>query len=413
MKLENKNILLGITGGIAAYKALELVRLLVKQNAVVNVVMTKNAEQFVGKLSFQTLSGNPVLTDMFDLSSDAGIRHISIPDHANLAVIVPATANFIGKIAHGIADDLLTTMMLAMTKPVLFAPSMNVHMYENKIVRNNIKTLKQYGYCFIEPDEGWLACGYEGKGRLAEPEQIIEEMELLLTKKDLKDKNILVTAGPTREYIDPVRFISNPSSGKMGYAIAKSARMRGAHVTLVSSGKVAISPPYGMDFVEVESAKQMFEQVNKLFKKMDCIIMASAVSDFTPEQTSRRKIKKTTEHLNVKLRRTIDILSHIAKNRGGRIIVGFAAETDNVEHYGWEKLKRKNMDMIVANNVAEKDSGFAVDTNKALLIFKDKTVEDLPLMRKSALADIILDRVAAMFNGVRSTHFTDASLYKE
>ncbi|MCL4557760.1 MAG: bifunctional phosphopantothenoylcysteine decarboxylase/phosphopantothenate--cysteine ligase CoaBC [Deltaproteobacteria bacterium] len=398
MKLENKNILLGVTGGIAVYKALELVRLLVKQNASVNVVMTANAERFVGKMSFQALSGNPVLTDTFDLASGAEIKHISIPDDADIAVVAPATANFIGKIAHGIADDMLTTMMLAMTGPVLIAPSMNVHMYGNRIVQDNIKRLQQYGYNFIEPDEGWLACGYEGKGRLAEPEQIMEETELLLTKKDLKGRNILVTAGPTREYLDPVRFISNPSSGKMGYAIARAARMRGAHVTLVS-GKVTIKPPYGVDFVEIESAGHMLERVNGLFKKMDAIVMTSAVSDFTPSEKSAQKIKKALQHLDIRLDRTADILSHIAKDKGRRIIVGFAAETDDMERYAREKLKQKRMDMIVANDITDKNSGFGVDTNKALLIFKDGSMEDLPVMQKSALADVILDRVASLFIG--------------
>ncbi|MGB9735531.1 MAG: bifunctional phosphopantothenoylcysteine decarboxylase/phosphopantothenate--cysteine ligase CoaBC [bacterium] len=396
MKLENKQILLGVTGGIAAYKALELVRLLTKQNAVVNVVMTKNAEQFIGKVSFQTLSGNPVLTDTFDLSSGAEIKHISLPDNASIAVIAPATANFIGKLAHGIADDLLSTMMLAMTKPVLIAPSMNVHMYNNPIVQDNINKLKRYGYHFIEPNEGWLACGYEGKGRLAEPEQIVEEIESLLTIKDLKGKTILVSAGPTREYIDPVRFISNPSSGKMGYAIARAARMRGADVILVS-GKVNIKPPYGVKYIEVESAKQMFEQISGLADRVDCIIMSSAVSDFTPSKTNQQKIKKTMEYLDIRLERTQDIISSVAKNKGNKIIVGFAAETENIEHYAKEKLIQKNLDMIVANNVTEKGSGFGADTNKALIVFRDGTVEDIPLMRKVDLADVILDRVSRLF----------------
>ncbi len=396
MKLENKNILLGVTGGIAAYKSLELVRLLTKQNAVVNVVMTEHAEKFIGKMSFQALSGNPVLADTFDLASGVEIKHISLPDDASLAVVAPATANFIGKVAHGIADDLLTTMMLAMTKPVLIAPSMNVHMYENRIVRDNIARLKQYGYHFIEPNEGWLACGYEGKGRLAEPDQIVEEIELLLTKKDFQGRHILVSAGPTREYLDPIRFISNPSSGKMGYAIAKAARMRGAEVTLVS-GKVNIRPPYGVHFIEVESAQQMFEKINSFFKKTDCIIMSSAVSDFTPSKTSPQKIKKTSEHLDISLDRTKDILSAVAKNKEDRIIVGFAAETENVEQYAREKLRQKNMDMIVANNVTEKNSGFEADTNKVVIINRDGTAEDFPLMRKSDLADVILDRISSLF----------------
>lgn len=396
MKLENKRILLGVAGGIAAYKSLELVRLLTKQNAIVNVVMTEHAEKFIGRMSFQALSGNTVLTDTFDLVSGVEIKHIALPDDAALAVIAPATANIIGKIAHGIADDLLTTMMLAMTKPVLLAPSMNVHMYENRIVQDNIARLKQYGYHFIEPNAGWLACGYEGKGRLAEPGQIVDEIELLLTKKDFQGKRVLVSAGPTREYLDPIRFISNPSSGKMGYAIARAARMRGAEVTLVS-GKVNIPPPYGINFVEVESAQQMFEQINSHFRKTDCIIMSSAVSDFTPSSTSPQKIKKTAEHLDICLDRTRDILSSVSKNKGDRIIVGFAAETENVEQYAREKLRQKNMDMIVANNVTEKNSGFQADTNKVIIISRDGAIEDFPLMRKSDLADVILDRIASLF----------------
>ncbi len=398
MKLDNKIILLGVTGGIAAYKALELVRLLVKQHAIVNVVMTANAERFVGKMSFQALSGNPVLSDTFDLAAGAEIKHISVPDDADIAVVAPATADFIGKVAHGIADDMLTTMMLAMTGPVLIAPSMNVHMYGNRIVQDNIRRLKQYGYHFMEPGEGWLACGYEGKGRLADPEQIMDETELLLTKKDLKNRKVLVTAGPTREYLDPVRFISNPSSGKMGYAIARAARMRGARVTLVS-GKVTLKPPYGVDFIEIESARQMLEQVSSLFKKMDAIVMTSAVSDFAPSQKSAQKIKKTSQFLDIRLDRTPDILSHIAKDKGRRVIVGFAAETDNLQQYAKEKLRRKHMDMIVANDVTDRDSGFGVDTNKALLIFKDGTMQDLPVMQKSVLANVILDRLSLLITG--------------
>jgi phosphopantothenoylcysteine decarboxylase/phosphopantothenate--cysteine ligase len=359
--------------------------------------MTKHAEQFVGKVSFQTLSGNPVLTDTFDLSLGAEIKHVSLPDNASIAVIAPATANFIAKLAHGIADDLLSTMMLAMTKPVLIAPSMNVHMYNNPVVQDNIAKLKNYGYHFIEPNEGWLACGYEGKGRLAEPEQILEEIEFLLTKKDLQGKNILVSAGPTREYIDPVRFISNPSSGKMGYAIAKAARMRGANVILVS-GKVNIKPPYGVRYVEVESAQQMYEQIKGLSSSVDCIIMSSAVSDFSPSKTSPQKIKKTSAYLDIRLERTQDILSSVARNKGDKIIVGFAAETNNIEQYAKEKLIQKNLDMIVANNVTEKGSGFESDTNKVLIIFKNGTIEDLPLMRKVDLADVILDRIVPLFS---------------
>ncbi len=396
MKLENKNILLGVAGGIAAYKSLELVRLLTKQNAVVNVVMTEHAEKFIGRMSFQALSGNPVLADTFDLVSGVEIKHIALPDDASIAVIAPATANIIGKIAHGIADDLLTTMMLAMTKPVLLAPSMNVHMYDNRVVQDNIARLRQLGYHFIEPNEGWLACGYEGKGRLAEPDQIVDEIELLLTRKDFQGKRVLVSAGPTREYLDPIRFISNPSSGKMGYAIARAARMRGADVTLVS-GKVNIKPPYGVHYVEVESAHQMFEQVNASFRKTDCIIMSSAVSDFTPSSTSPQKIKKTADHLDISLERTRDILSSVSKDKGDRIIVGFAAETENVEQYAREKLRQKNMDMIVANNVTEKNSGFEADTNKVIIIGRDGTTEDFPLMRKTDLADVILDRIASLF----------------
>ncbi|MCL4478662.1 MAG: bifunctional phosphopantothenoylcysteine decarboxylase/phosphopantothenate--cysteine ligase CoaBC [Deltaproteobacteria bacterium] len=396
MKLEGKNILVGVTGGIAAYKAVELVRLLTKRKAAVNVVMTENAEKFVTRLTFQTISGNPVIPDTFDLAYGAEIKHISIPGDTDLAVIAPATADFIGKAAGGIADDLLTTMMLAITKPVLIAPSMNVHMYENGIVQDNIKKLKRYGFYFIEPDSGWLACGYEGKGRLAEPEDIVEEIESILSKKDIKGKKLIVTAGPTREYMDPVRFISNPSSGKMGYAIARAARLRGAEVTLIS-GRVAVKPPYGVKFIETESAKQMLEHVSKLFNESDGIIMSAAVSDYTPVTVEQHKIKKMHDSLEIKLYRTVDILESIAKDKGKKVIIGFAAETDDLEKYARQKMKSKRMDMIVANDVAAKGSGFGVDTNRATLIYKDDSAEELPLMSKAELADVILDRMIGMF----------------
>ncbi len=389
---EQRHIVLGVTGGIAAYKACELTRLFVKGGYGVHVVMTEHARQFVTPLTFSTLSGNPVASGMFDEGAPETIKHIDLADDADLVVVAPATANIIGKVSAGIADDLLSTVIMATKAPVLFAPSMNVNMYENPITRGNIKRLTELGYHFAEPDSGWLACGWEGKGRLAEPPVIYERAVSLLTGRDLAGIKILVTAGPTREAIDPVRFISNRSTGKMGYAVASRAAKRGAAVVLVS-GPSHLEAPSGVDVVRVESAAQMSQAVKEHFEWADAVIKAAAVSDFTPARPCDYKMKKDECGDTIELSRTEDILLSLGKNKGKTILVGFAAETDDVRKNAKKKLTEKNLDMIVANDVSKENSGFAVDTNIVRIIGREGPEEELPLMKKEEVADRILDRV--------------------
>ncbi len=390
--LKGKKILLGITGGIASYKSVELLRLLIKNNAVVNVVMTESATKFVTPMTFQTLSMNPVLTDTFDTAHGVEIKHISLPQECDAFVIAPATANIIGKIAGGIGDDLLTSMVLACTKPILIVPSMNNFMWENKIVQGNIRKLKEHGFIIMEPSEGFLACGYEGKGRMPEPEEILDEIIRLVTPKDLANKKILITAGPTREPIDPVRFISNPSSGKMGYAIAKEAVNRGAKVTLIS-GPSHLKPPNVNKFIPVETAEEMAERVFKEAGESDVVIMTAAVADYRPAKYSKNKIKKQDGKLNIELIPTTDILKKLGEYKGKKILVGFAAETENEVANAMKKLKEKNLDLIVLNKIGEEGSGFASDTNKVALIYRDGKRRDFEKMEKSRLAVIILDAI--------------------
>ncbi len=390
--LKDKKILLGITGGIASYKSAELIRLLIKNNAVVNVVMTESATKFVTPMTFQTLSMNPVLTDTFDTAHGVEIKHISLPQECDAFVIAPATANIIGKIAAGIGDDLLTSMVLACTKPILIVPSMNNFMWENKIVQGNIKKLKEHGFIIMEPSEGFLACGYEGKGRMPEPEEILDEIVRLVTPKDLANKKILITAGPTREPIDPVRFISNPSSGKMGYALAKEAKNRGAKVTLIS-GPSSLKPPNVNKFIPVETAKEMAERVFKEAGESDVVIMTAAVADYTPAKYSANKIKKKVGKLNIELIRTTDVLKKLGEHKDKKILVGFAAETENIEANAMRKLKEKNLDLIVLNKIGEKGSGFASDTNKVILIYRNGKRMDFDKMEKSKVAGVILDAI--------------------
>lgn len=394
--LKGKKILLGITGGIACYKSAELVRLLVKNNATVNVVMTASATRFVTPLTFQTLSMNPVLTDTFDTAHGVEIKHISLPQECDLFVIAPATANIIGKIASGIGDDLLTSMVLASTKPVLIVPSMNNFMWENKIVQENIKKLKEHGFLIMEPDEGFLACGYEGKGRMPEAERILDEIIKCMTKKDLKGFKILVTAGPTREPIDPVRFISNPSTGKMGYAIAREAAMRGAKVVLVSGPSTLESPPVSK-FISVTRAEEMAKHVFHEAKDADAVIMTAAVADYTPGEYSKTKIKKNTGKLTLELVKTTDILKKLGEKKNKKILVGFAAETDDIENNAMKKLKEKNLDMIVVNKIGEEGCGFGSDTNKVTMIFRDGKRKHLDTMPKSEVARVLLDEVKTLF----------------
>jgi phosphopantothenoylcysteine decarboxylase/phosphopantothenate--cysteine ligase len=393
--LEDKKILLGVTGGIACYKSAELVRLLVKNNATVNVVMTESATKFVTPLTFQTLSMNPVLTDTFDTAHGVEIKHISLPQECDIFVIAPATANVIGKIAGGIGDDLLTSMVLACTKPILIVPSMNNFMWENKIVQENIRKLKEHGFLLMEPGEGFLACGYEGKGRMPEPEKILEEIVRVLTPKDMLNRKILVTAGPTREAIDPVRFITNPSTGKMGFAIAREARNRGAIVTLIS-GPAQITPPGVHKFISVTSADEMADAVFKEAKEADIVIMTSAVADYKPARYSETKIKKNSDRLNIELVKTVDILKKLGENKGKKILVGFAAETDNIEENAIKKLKEKNLDLIVVNKIGEEGSGFGADTNKVMLIFRDGRTHLFDKMQKSEVAKITIGAIVKL-----------------
>lgn len=396
--LQGKQVVLGVSGGIAAYKAVELLRLLTKAGAVVHVIMTRSAQEFVTPLTFQTLSSNPVHTELFNLISEQEIGHISLADRAELFVIAPATANIVGKIAGGIADDMLSTTVMATKAPVVIAPAMNVNMYTNPIYRENQEKLCRLGYRFVAPVKGALACGWEGEGKLAAPETIFGACCAALTPQDLCGRTILVTAGATREEIDPVRFISNHSSGRMGYALAGSAARRGARVILVS-GPTFLAPPTGVEMVAVESARDMREAV--LARAGDCsaIIKAAAVADYRPAERSAIKIKKGAPEKSIQLVKNPDILAELGSLDSRPFLVGFAAETGSLRTFALRKLKEKNADMIVANDVSQPDAGFNVDTNRALLLFRDGSEVDCQLMSKEALADIILNHLAARLKG--------------
>jgi len=394
--LAGKTIILGVTGGIAAYKAVELLRLLVKSGASVHVIMTNAATEFVTPLTFQTLSGNSVHTETFNLITEHEIGHISLADRADLFIIAPATANFIGKMANGIADDLLTTTVMATKAPVLIAPAMNVNMYENPLYRENEEKLRRHGYLFADPVSGFLACGWEGKGKMLEPALILEAAESALSPKDLAGLKILVTAGPTREEIDPVRYISNHSSGRMGYAIAGAAKTRGAVVTLVS-GPVSAAPPLGVELVNVVSAEEMSSAVMAIAGKFDVIIKAAAVADYRPATRECQKIKKKSEQESIELVKNRDILAELGKvKRPVQTLVGFAAETENLHSNATAKLEAKNLDLIVANDVTAEGAGFNVGTNIVRFIYRDGRSEELPILPKEAVAEEILDRVVAL-----------------
>jgi len=394
--LKGREIVLGVTGGIAAYKAAEFVRLLVKKGANVHVVMSKNAQEFVTPLTFQTLSGNFVVTDLFALIEDAQIGHIALADLAELIILLPATANIIGKIANGIADDFLSTMVMASKAPVLFVPSMNVNMWQNPVLQKNIQTLFERGYLTVEPGEGELACHWYGKGRLAELDEVMERVEDLFSKKDLTDEKVLVTAGPTQEPLDPVRFITNPSSGKMGYALAKMARRRGAEVTLVTGPTLQSLPRRDIQVVSVRTAQEMREALLTHLENCTVVIKAAAVSDYRPKVVSRKKLKKVEPHYSLELERTVDILTEIGKRKGGRIVVGFAAETDNLVANARKKLQDKNLDFIVVNDVTKSGAGFGSDTNQVKLLFPSGEEKDLPPMSKEEVSQFILDDVARL-----------------
>ncbi|MBI2353811.1 MAG: bifunctional phosphopantothenoylcysteine decarboxylase/phosphopantothenate--cysteine ligase CoaBC [Deltaproteobacteria bacterium] len=392
--LKGKQIVLGVTGGIAAYKAVELLRLLTKAGAHVHVIMTRAACEFVTPLTFQTLSMNPVMTSLFNLIAEREIGHISLADRADLFIIAPATANIIGKLAGGIADDMLTTTVMATKAKVLIAPAMNVNMYTNPVYRDNEERLRRLGYLFVPPEKGELACGWEGEGKLATPESIFEEAVAALTPKALAGLTVMVTAGPTREEIDPVRFISNHSSGKMGYALAMAARRRGSRVILVS-GPVALAAPAGVELVSVESAAEMRAAVMARAGDCSVVIKAAAVADYRPIERNGAKIKKQAAELTLQLVRNPDILAELGRLERRPFLVGFAAETNNLEAMATKKLKEKNLDMIVANDVTQADAGFNVDTNRAWLLFRDGSRVECPLMSKHELAAVILEHIAA------------------
>ncbi|MEW6671057.1 MAG: bifunctional phosphopantothenoylcysteine decarboxylase/phosphopantothenate--cysteine ligase CoaBC [Thermodesulfobacteriota bacterium] len=394
--IKNKMIILGVSGGIAAYKSVELLRLLTGAGAAVRVVMTRNAQWFVGPLTFKTLSGQPVCTDLFDGGGDASIRHIDWAREADAVVIAPATANIIAKLANGIADDALSTLMLAVTAPVFVCPSMNTHMYESRPVQTNLERLTGMGYTIMEPSSGQLACGTTGPGRLPDPELILDRLISGLTPKDFQGKRVLVTAGPTHEAMDPVRFISNPSSGKMGYAVARAAEQRGAEVTLVSGPSHLPDPP-GIATVRVRSAAQMAAAVFERSDRMDIVVKAAAVSDYRPLETAASKIKKDKEELQLTLKKNQDILGALGKRKKKQVLIGFAAETEDLKKNAAKKLKEKNCDIIVGNLVGKPDSGFASDTNQVTLFFKDGSAEALDVMEKESVAGILLDRIKERF----------------
>lgn len=397
--LNNKKILLCVTGGIAVFKAAALTSKLTQAGAQVKVIMSQSATEFVTPLTFQSLSRNEVYTSTFQENNPKVVAHIDLADWADLVLVAPATANIIGKIANGIADDMISTIMLATTADVFIAPAMNVHMYSHPAVQKNMNTLLEFGYSMIEPAEGYLACGYTGKGRLSEPEDIIKYLEnhyaALNADKPLSGKKVLVTAGPTKERIDPVRFITNHSTGKMGYAIAEEAAKMGADVTLVS-GEVQLSPPPNVNVIKVRSAQDMYEAVAAQFDKQDLVVKSASVADYRPKLVHDQKMKKKDGDLVIELERTIDILKTLGERKTSQVLVGFAAETENVEEYAKQKLEKKNADMIVANNVSVKGAGFGSDTNIVTMFKRDGSKIELPILSKHDVAKEILSESAKL-----------------
>ena len=391
--LTGKTIVLGVTGSIAAYKIANLASMLVKLNADVHVIMTQNATHFITPMTFETLTNNKCIVDTFDRNFNFDVKHVSLAKRGDLFLVAPCTANGIGKVANGICDDMLTTTIMATKAPVLFSPAMNTGMWENPVLQDNLKKLQHYGYHVIEPVVGRLACGDTGSGKMPSEETLLEHILLHLAReKDLKGKRLLITAGPTQEAIDPVRFISNRSSGKMGYALAKMAVLRGAQVTLVS-GPVIIAPFAGIETVAVRSAQQMFEAVSERSTERDVVIMCSAVADYKPVSYSEQKMKKSDNDMSIPLTRTQDILGWLGDHKqAGQVLVGFSMETENLIENSRRKLTKKHADLICANSIASEQTGFAVDTNKVTLITQEN-VKELPLCTKEETADLILDSI--------------------
>ena len=399
MTLEGKTVLLGVTGSIAAYKIAYLASALKKRHADVHVLMTENATNFINPITFETLTGNKCLVDTFDRNFQFQVEHVSIAKKADVVMIAPASANVIGKLAHGIADDMLTTTIMACKCKKFISPAMNTNMFENPVVQDNLKILEHYGYEVIAPASGYLACGDTGAGKMPEPETLLAYIEReIACEKDLRGKKILVTAGPTQEAIDPVRYITNHSSGKMGYAIAKAAMLRGADVTLVS-GRTAIEPPMFVNLVPVVTAKDMYEAVTSVSDEQDIIIKAAAVADYRPAKVSDEKVKKSDGQMSIELERTDDILKYLGEHRReGQFLCGFSMETQNVIGNSRAKLTKKNLDMVAANNVKVEGAGFQGDTNVLTLITQDEEVS-LPLMSKEDAALKILDKILLLTSG--------------
>ncbi|MDK8180840.1 bifunctional phosphopantothenoylcysteine decarboxylase/phosphopantothenate--cysteine ligase CoaBC [Paenibacillus sp. UMB4589-SE434] len=403
--LHGKTIVLGITGGIAAYKAAALCSKLTQAGAAVHVIMTKSATQFISELTLQTLSRQPVYTDTFDERDPSVVSHINLADSADLFLIAPATANIIAKMTYGLADDMLSTSLLATTAPIMVAPAMNVHMYAHPAVQQNLNTLRERGVFMVEPGEGLLACGYVGKGRLAEPEYIVEQVEHFFSssekhinvdstqqeqQKSLTGRSVIVTAGGTIERIDPVRYITNDSSGKMGFAVAAAARDMGAEVTLIA-GQTQVTPPEGVHLVRVESTQDMYDAVLDLFPTADVVVKAAAVADYKPVVRADRKMKKTADKLMLELERNPDILATLGEQKQQQVLIGFAAETNDVQRYAMDKLHRKNCDLIVANDVSRDDAGFGTDNNEVQIYDRNGLVESIALTSKSAIAHRIME----------------------
>lgn len=394
-----KNILLAVTGGIAAYKAIDLTSKLTQAGYQVRVMMTKHAQEFVTPLSFQAISRHPVYTDTFVEENPAEIQHIALGDWADVIIVAPATANTISKLAHGFADDMVTSTLLASTKPKFIAPAMNVHMYENPRTQQNMRILEEDGYHFIEPGEGFLACGYVAKGRMAEPMDIVLAVEQRIQTNEkqnvrhessyFKGRRVLITAGPTVEVIDPVRYVSNRASGKMGYALAEALVDIGAEVTLIS-GPTSLASPEGVHFVSVQSAEEMFEAVKSYYQNMDIVFKTAAVSDYTPISPLAHKMKKQDGNVTVEFKRTVDILKYLGEQKTHQKLVGFAAETQNVAMYAQDKLQRKNADVIIANNVGDTSIGFSSEENEVTMYFKNGKAVSIPKSAKIEVARQIL-----------------------
>ncbi|GAB1760791.1 bifunctional phosphopantothenoylcysteine decarboxylase/phosphopantothenate--cysteine ligase CoaBC [Priestia megaterium] len=403
--MKGKRILLCVSGGIAVYKAVALTSKLVQAGAEVKVMMTASAREFVTPLTFQALSRNPVYTDTFDEKDPSVIAHIDLADWPDLILVAPATANMIGKIANGLADDMISTTLLAATAPVWIAPAMNVHMYDHPAVKKNMSTLSSFGYSFVEPGEGYLACGYVGKGRLEEPETIVSLIGSYFSKVSDTQKifdgiNVLVTAGPTVERVDPVRFFTNRSTGKMGYALAEQAAKLGASVTLVT-GPTNLEYPKGVQVVQIESAQQMLEAVMQRYHEADVVIKSAAVADYRPKYVFDQKMKKQPGEAVLELERTTDILRTLGERKEHQLLVGFAAETEQVDEYAQKKLASKNLDMIVANNVTTEGAGFGTDTNIVTLYKRSGESKELPILSKHDVATEVLKEVKEMLEGRR------------